>query len=295
MENRNDILSELQVLSPTIAALEKVNVFTIPDGYFECLSTDILLGINTENGLFAGGANDQLGQVPAGYFDSLAGSILDKIKTQEIEEADAGIEILSEKLRGIGNKNVFEAPEGYFESLADSILVKIKETEAEDAVTEIKALSPMLYSIQNEPVYKVPAGYFEGLPETVLNTVNPQAKVVSMKRSTATFFKYAVAAAFTGLMALSIFKFTGNTTEKTELPAYVKVGMNDIKDIDQELAKISDDDIVKYLEANGTDVKTAMVANSTDENELPSEEDYLLDEKTLDKYLNSIHVNDLKN
>ena len=38
-----------------------------------------------------------------------------------------------------------------------------------------------------------------------------------------------------------------------------------------------------------------MVANSVDENELPSQEDYLLDEKALDKYLSSINVNDLKN
>ena len=35
-----------------------------------------------------------------------------------------------------------------------------------------------------------------------------------MKRYTAAFFKYAVAAAFTGLMALSIFKFTGNADKK---------------------------------------------------------------------------------
>ena len=71
--------------------------------------------------------------------------------------------------------------------------------------------------------------------------------------------------------------------------------MNDIKDVDQELAKISDADIVKFLEANGTDVKTAMVAGSIDENELPSQEDYLLDEKALDKYLNSINIDELKN
>ena len=116
-----------------------------------------------------------------------------------------------------------------------------------------------------------------------------------MKRRTTTFFKYAVAAAFTGVMALGVFKFIGNSTEKIELPEYVKIGMNDIKDVDQELAKISDADIVKFLEANGTDVKTAMVANSIDENELPSQEDYLMDEKTLDKYLNSINVDNLKN
>jgi hypothetical protein len=291
MENRTDILNELQALSPTIAALEKLNVFTVPEGYFEYLSTDILLGINTENDLLSGVSNDD--QVPAGYFDSLAGSILDKIKAQEIEEAAAGIDTISEKLSGIGNKNVFEAPEGYFESLADSILVKIKANEVEDSVTEIRALSPMLYTVQNERVFEVPAGYFENLSADVLEKINPQAKVVTMQRRSNNFFKYAVAAAFTGVMALSVFKFTA-TDKKVALPDYVTAGLK-VQDVDQELAKISDDDIVKYLEASGTDVKTAMVANSIDENELPSQEDYLLDEKALDKYLNSINVNDLKN
>ena len=68
-----------------------------------------------------------------------------------------------------------------------------------------------------------------------------------------------------------------------------------VQNVDQELANISDADIVKYLEATGTDVKAAIVANSVDENELPSQEDYLMDDKALDKYLNSINLNDLKN
>ena len=246
MENRNDILNELKELSPTIAAMEKVHVFTVPPGYFEHLGADILMGIETENGIAKTTAS--VSDVPAGYFDGLAGSILAKIKTQETE----------------------------------------------DAATEIRALSPMLYSIQNDHVFEVPAGYFEGLNETVLNTVNPQAKVVSIKRHTTAFFKYAVAAAFTGVMALGVFKFTSNTDEKIELPAYVTDGLK-VQDVDQELTKISDADIVKFLEANGTDVKTAMVAGSIDEHELPSQEDYLLDEKALDKYLNSINIDELKN
>jgi len=289
MEKRTDILNELRELSPTLATIEKVNVFTVPEGYFDCLGADILLGVQAENGLLSQASHQSSAEVPEGYFEGLAGSILAKIKTQDSETE------LSAILVDLQGKNVFEVPQGYFDGLAGSLLTQIQATEAEDAVTEIRALSPMLYSIQNEQVFNVPPAYFEELPGTVLHAVHVPAKVVSMKKRTTAFFKYAVAAAFTGIMALSVFKFTGRTVENTDLPAYVKVGMNDIKDVDQELAKISDDDIVKYLEANGTDVKTAMVANSIDENELPSQEDYLLDEKALDKYLNNINVNDLKN
>lgn len=249
MENRTDILNELQALSPTIAAIEKVNVFTVPDGYFENLSTDILMGIETDNGI-------------------------SKNSSSAFSVADV--------------------PNGYFASLAGSILAKIKAQDAEDAATEIRALSPMLYSVQNENVFEVPQGYFENVSDDVLNKVKPQPKVITMQSRSRTFFKYAVAAVFTGAIALGVFKFTDNSGKKTQLPDYVTAGLQ-VQDVDQELAKISDADIVKYLEANGTDVKTAMVANSIDENELPSQEDYLLDDKALDKYLNSIDIDGLKN
>ena len=190
MENRIDILNELQALSPTIAAIQKVNVFTVPQGYFEHLGADILMGIETEKG--SANTVSPVGDVPAGYFDTLASSILNKIKTQE----------------------------------------------AEDAATEIRALSPMLYSIQNEHVFDVPMGYFEGFSETVLNTVNPPVKVVSMKRRTSTFFKYAVAAAFTGVMALGVFKFTDNSTEKIELPDYVTAGLQ-VQDVDRKSTRLN--------------------------------------------------------
>jgi len=294
MENRTDILNELKALSPTIAAIEKVNVFTVPEGYFDYLSVDILMGIETEQCL---GSNASpvvsSTEMPTGYFDTLADSILTKIKAQDAADATTEINALSPELYSIKKETTFEVPQGYFDSLADTVLQKIKAQDAEDAVIEIRALSPMLYSIQNENVFEVPQGYFEGLSKTVLNTVSPQTKVVSMKRRTTTFFKYAVAAAFTGVMALGVFKFTG-INDKVELPDYVTAGLQ-VQDVDQELANISDAEIVKFLEASGTDVKAAMVASSIDKNELPSQEDYLLDDQALDKYLNSINVDELKN
>ena len=95
------------------------------------------------------------------------------------------------------------------------------------------------------------------------------------------------------MMALGVFKFS-DTTNRAVLPDYVTAGLQ-FENVDQELASISDAEIVKFLEETGTDVKAAIVANSTDENELPSQEDYLLDDQTLDKYLNSINVDELKN
>ena len=248
MENNNDILNELRELSPLLASIDRINVFSVPDGYFEHLSADVLMGIRLENGI---GTDD---------FDSLSADV----------------------------------PVGYFDTLADTILLKIKTQDEADSASEIRALSPMLYSIQNENVFEVPSGYFKNLSNNILDKVKPQPKVIKMQRRSSIFFKYAVAAAFTGVMALGVFKFTASDDKATELPAYVTAGLQ-VEDVDQELAKIPDADIMQYLEANGTDVKAAMVANSTDKNELPSQEEYLLDDNTLDNYLNSINLNDLKN
>lgn len=248
MESTNDILNELEQISPLVATIEKRNLFTVPEGYFEVLSKDILAGLRNEQGLEA-----------------------------EMEKVSADV------------------PQGYFEGLAGTILGKIRAAESDSAPEEIRTLSPMLYSIQGENVFEAPVGYFESFSKELLNKVQPQqAKVVVMKKPTSVFFRYAVAAMFTGVMALGVFKFTSPVKADPELPDYVKAGLQ-VKDVDQELSKVSDDEIVKYLEASGTDVKTAIVVNSVDENQLPSQEDYLLDDQALDKYLNSINFEDSKN
>ena len=253
MENTTDILNELKELSPALAAMEKANVFSVPTGYFDQLTNDIMLRIEAEH---------------------------------ELKE-------LSPALAAMKKINVFTVPQGYFDSLAGTILNKIKALETEDAATEIRTLSPMLYSIQNENVFEVPKDYFENLSADILDKVKPEVKVVQMPKRSSTFFKYAVAAVFTGMMALGVFKFTGNSKD-ADLPEYVTAGLQ-VQNVDQELASISEAEIVKFLEADGTDIKAAMVANSIDQNELPAQEDYLLDEQALDKYLNSINVDELKN
>ncbi len=76
MENSIDILNELKELSTAVAAIEKVNVFTVPDGYFEYLAADIMLGIANENSLSTQSSAITATDTPAGYFDTLADSIL---------------------------------------------------------------------------------------------------------------------------------------------------------------------------------------------------------------------------
>ncbi len=248
-------------------------------------NVDILNELKELSPIIAGIEKKNVFTVPAGYFENLSEGIL------------AGIAI-EENVSNIFSSGSVDndVPHGYFDTLADTILDKIKAQKIISASEELSALSPMLYSIQNENVFEVPKDYFNSVAETTVARVKPQqTKVVVMNSRRTTFIKYAVAAVFTGVMALGVFKFTNSN--KNDVDPVVALGDKIAREnrFDEELEKVTDADLIKFLEANGSDVKAALVASSVDENELPSQEDYLMDEKALDKYLNSINVKELKN
>lgn len=243
MENRNEILNELKEISPLLAGLEKENLYTVPEGYFEGVAGNLLQVVQDENaGLLKHISRQQQGAVPEGYFDNLAAGILEKIKAQQEEY-------------------------------------------------------PVLAGISKENVYTVPAGYFDGLGSTILSKVQePQGKLVQMGGKGNSWFKYAAAAVFTGMIALGVYKFTGSSNS-TSLDAVTKEGLSIAKQhtFEAEFSRVTDEDIIKYLQTNGADVDAAVVANVMDEKELPAKEDYLTDDKALDKYLDNIDLTDLKN
>ena len=293
MEINSNILNELKDISPVLGAMEKVNVFTVPEGYFEKLDTDILILVKTEGGLLDITAQPQFGKLPEGYFDSLADAILTKIKAQD--NATEELESMSPVLHNLPQQNVFTVPEGYFEDLPTAVLDLIHSADDMDA--ELSELSPVLLDIRKKNVFTVPEGYFELFADQIIRTIQPvQAKIVSMRSRTAVFLRYAVAAVFTGVIALGVYQFTGNADpSKTVLPGFY-ADAKQIRDVDAELAKVSDDDIIKYLQANGENIDAQTVAlNIAADNELPAQEDYLMDDKALDKFLDNIDINDLKN
>lgn len=247
MENRTEILNELQSLSPTLTELHGVNVYTVPNGYFNVLSEDIL---------------------------------------HTIQVAKYGIVNSAQK------QDTTDVPQGYFENLADTILTKIKQ---EDNVSEeLRRLSPMLYSVQNEKVYTVTKNYFEQLHIELVEKVQPQQTIVTtMRKRNFTFIKYAVAAVFTGIITFGAFKFT--TTNKLDDTTKQGLAIAKNNSFDIELNKLTDEDIVKYLSNSSTDADVALLINVVDENELPTQEDYLTDEKALDNFLDNVNLENLKN
>ncbi len=251
MKSGKEISEELLSISPVLAGLEKLNPFTVPAGYFENLS-DVLLIISRNEESFPG--------IPS-------------------------------------NKNVFGVPGGYFENLAENILGKIRNEAIETPSVELRNLSPLLYSVQNENVFEVPKGYFDHLPGNVLEKIAPQqARIVSLK--VRSLVKYAVAAMLTGMVALGVYKYmdrsnngTTTITPIATLEPFVEKGKNMTEDqFNKALDNLSSEDIGKYLEKHADESDVAFLESGIDENSLPNEEDYLLDEKTLDNFIKETEV-----
>ncbi len=301
MESKTDILNELATISPLIAGINKVNVFTVPQGYFECISDTILICMQ-EEGIVSNISNSQTtADVPTGYFDELASSILDKIKANDA--ASEEIKYLSPLLFDLQQRQVFQIPTGYFENLHGKIVEKIDTTTS---MTPSNEISPLLQELKNKNIFELPEGYFGGLSGTIIKRVQQPStgKVVSINKRSS-WIKYAVAAMMTGIVALGLYKYIDKTgfdnadvkpAAVATLDAAIKKGtsMND-QQFDETLRNLTETDIAKYLEKNGDITDVALLKNNLEESILPNQEDYLLDESTLDNYLKKIENNLLKN
>ena len=112
MKSREEILAELNGISPFLASIPLENVFIIPEGYFNELTQIIMAKINAENS-FDSSKNFS---VPDGYFESLAGNILNKIHALE-NDVTVELKEISPLVAGIENKETYTVPAKYFNDL----------------------------------------------------------------------------------------------------------------------------------------------------------------------------------
>lgn len=123
MEKTSEILNELQAISPFLANIDKINVFKVPEDYFQLLdkriTTTVFLTRNKKN---------ETQKVPEGYFEGLSNKILSTIKNTE--DAKGEIKNISPVLFSLKDKSTFTVPEHYFENLSDTIFTKIRPKKA---------------------------------------------------------------------------------------------------------------------------------------------------------------------
>ena len=249
MEKRTEIQEELQSLSPLLAGMDKVNVFTVPQGYFESISPTVLSCINEgENKLPSAVQNTP--EVPQGYFDSFAGSVLDKIKT--LENPAEELKSLSAVIASASKENIFEVPTGYFGQLPQSILQKVKPAQAKVAYMQRSksimryAAAAVIIGVMALGVYKyanTPVNQNDDINNPVIASLDPIIE-------------------------------KGKSMDETEF--------------NNTLENLSEESISQYLEKNGDETDIAALSSGIEENSLPAQEDYLSDENTLENYLKEI-------
>lgn len=255
MNRTEEILNELKVTSPILSGMEKINVFRVPEGYFNELHlriTDYVLLNNTSTTDNINRRNLQ--QVPEGYFETLSDSILDRVRAAFPESAEEELRKLSPMLYALKGENVFTVPHGYFESFSDGIIEKIKPQPA-TIITIKKGISWWKYAAAAAVTGAIAFGSFQ-----IFNgSFNGQSG------------KPAVSAS-TGLPEYLQDSFQYKTED----------------DVNAAIAKLSDADIAKYLEKNGNVMDNELLTNNTNASEMPSQTDYLKDENTLNNYLDKI-------
>ena len=292
MNEKNDILNELSTISPAVANIANTNVFAVPGNYFSDFPAHILQLVQEDIRPDFLKTTNSAGFVPTGYFDGLAGNILNRIKAETAQSSADEIRSLSPSIAAIGNKNIFTAPQDYFETLSAEVLVYANTPEG--VAEEMSALSASIAAIGNKNVFEVPEGYFENLNIDGVATASAPAKVVEMKKRSG-MVRYLSAAVVAGIIGLTIINIPVNkpTTVATISEPVMAEAQKIIRDksFDAELNTVSEKDIEAYLKESGRDVNAALVASATDENNLPEAVDYILNDNTLDEFLNKINVN----
>jgi hypothetical protein len=167
MENKENILQELQQISLTVAAISGRNVFTIPDGYFEALANEVLAAVHMANWAVVPVPYT----VPANYFDGLPAVVMTRIREEELLASRPALDEIPGKifayLPASGVKNPYGVPAGYFDTLAEAVMGRIAVEQAiekqDEVYEELEEIAPLLNTISRKTPYGVPAGYFESL------------------------------------------------------------------------------------------------------------------------------------
>ena len=256
MENRStEILDELKAISPLLAAMEKVNVFIVPDEYFSDLDERILTTVFIHRD-----EKKNLQKVPEGYFDALPAKILSKIKVEKNESATEEIKALSPALFYLKEENTFAVPENYFDDLSDRILNKINGKE-----TEVVSIS----SVKKWWKYAAAA---------VITGVIAISSLQIFNHTSNSNKKEIIAA------SVSIPDYIKESSQyKTP------------EKLNQGIASLSDDEIVNYLETTGSILDEETITKNLDAKDLPNADDYLIDENTLNNFLKKTDAESNKN
>ncbi|MEJ7740958.1 MAG: hypothetical protein WKF97_26365 [Chitinophagaceae bacterium] len=240
MGNSRNILQELKQISPLVAEINAGNPYQTPQDYFEGLAAEILnrISIIEETPVAIKGAPHKTPfTTPPDYFEHLSKTVLSRIRAMEAGSPKEELEALSPILGQLEKKIPFSVPSGYFDELSMDVLAGA--TAIDFVNRQFDPVSPLLNEARDKNVYTVPAGYFDQLSGQIIKKARhgQRPKLISLKVSKR-LFRYAAAAAITGMVALGAWLFF----QPEPLPG----SGNEFAAIET----LSDDEIVDYLDNN---------------------------------------------
>lgn len=203
------IFEELNNISPLLAGIEKRNIFSAPEGYFDVLSMDVIKKLKSANGDVK---TDKL-NVPAGYFENLSLSVLNKIKSLD-QDAAQELRTLSPMLYSIQNENVFEVPAGYFRELPNDTLHKISPKPLAKIIDIKKRDSIWKYAaaaIVTGVIGLISIMNFNAPPQSALSKENESAVLASIQTASQFKNEQQINAAITALSDEEIIKYLERT------------------------------------------------------------------------------------
>ncbi len=215
--------------------------------------------------------------VPVGYFDVLAAQVISRIKAMEAVNAVEELGYLSPMLGNISKEMPYAVPAGYFEEIAEKALQTVHtNNHVQSAKEELATLSTLLSGLNKKMPYAVPQGYFEtlstGLPASPVEAVaealgshiqqnlvknetrketRPVAKIISI--TSRKWFRYAAAAAITGIIFLAGFSYFSN--EKVPGGKALAKFTRDIKKLDDT----QKDNLINFIDAGMNGDETAQI------------------------------------
>jgi hypothetical protein len=205
-----------------IEGLQKKNIFSVPENYFEKLPLEIIQKLETENPLVKEVFSKNIYQLPEGYFENLSEAINKRLQPDEI--------FLSEKIK----TTVFSTPEGYFENLSEAINKRVQPGEI------------FLSEKIKTPVFTAPEGYFDKLPSLIQEKTTGKKKQIFLPEwNLQPALRYAAVASVLLIIALSGWWLFQNREYNSPGVAYENV--NKPADINVLMAQLNNDDIRDYL------------------------------------------------
>jgi len=298
MDNRINILSELQSISPTVAGIAPVNPYKVPQGYFEDLATQILALTKQPSTFLTAGVTNPYTipegyferfpeqilaivknddsfellknkpanpyEVPDGYFENLAETILSRVKAQDSVSPKEELESLSPLLSKLDKAVPFTIPDEYFQHLSGNVMAGMK---AIDFVNEeLENLSPVMDGLRNENVYEVPPNYFAEFPAIVLSRAKEQkpAKVVSMSFGKKVM-RYAAAAIVIGIVITAAMLFMNRQSASVTSESIVQVEEKIQSETQNKLKGISDDELLNFMENQASTLPDILNLAAADE------------------------------